>query len=291
MDSQTKSLQALICLLDDPDALVFEHVRSEIEKLGDSAIPALEEAWESHSFGELFEQRVEELIQYIQSSSVTNGLSKWVQSDEQNLLEGLLTISRFQYPNLKEDAARAFLTQAEKDIWLELNNELTALEKLKVINHILFDVHKLKGNKEDYNNPDNSFIHRVTETKKGNPISLACIYLILADKLHLPIYGINLPRHFILAWVDPFSFLEGKTLEEADILFYFNPFSEGAVFGRNDISAFLTELKINPEPSFFKPCSNIDIIKRSLNNLGFAYQQLNQKEKADEIFRLKKSLE
>lgn len=291
MEAPEKSLQALIQLLDDPDRLVFEHVRSEIEKFGHNAIPALEVAWESHSYGELFEQRVEDLIQYIQNSSVVNGLSQWVQNTEQDLLEGLLTISKYQYPNLKTDKTLAFIETLRKDIWLELNDELTALEKLKVINHILFDVHGFSGNKSDYNNPDNSFIHRVIESKKGNPISLSCIYLILAKKLELPIYGINLPRHFILAWVDQVSLAEGKTPQEADILFYFNPFSGGAVFGKNDISAFLKELQIKPEKAYYSPCSNIDILKRTLNNLGFAYQKLNQKEKASEIFALKKSLE
>jgi regulator of sirC expression with transglutaminase-like and TPR domain len=291
VDSQHKSLQALISLLDDPDHSVFEHVRSEIEKLGHNAIPALEHAWESHEFGELFEERVENLIQMIQSSSVVNGLSLWVHSEEQNLLEGLLTLTKFRYPNLKLDFVHEFFEKARKDIWLELNDELTALEKLKVINHILFDVYGFAANKDDYHHPDNSFIHRVIETRKGNPISLSCLYLILARQLELPIYGVNLPRHFILAWVDQVSIDEGKTPKDADILFYFNPFSEGAVFGANDIDAFLQELQIKPNPIFFRPCTSIDILKRTLNNLGYAYQQLGLKEKAEEIFALKKSLE
>ena len=52
---------------------------------------------------------------------------------EKDLLEGLLTISKYQYPNAKLGFVEDFFEQVRKDIWLELNDELTALEKLKVI--------------------------------------------------------------------------------------------------------------------------------------------------------------
>lgn len=285
------SIQALISLLDDPDHSIFEHVRSEIEKMGNDAIPALEEAWENHSYGDLFSSRIEDLIQSIQNNSTINTLSNWVQSGEQDLLKGLIAVAKYQYPGLQEEPILELFNKIEKDVWIELNDELTSLEKLKVINHILFDVHGFLGNKTDYNNPDNSYINRVLETKKGNPISLSCIYMVLAKRLELPIYGINLPRHFILAWVDPYSVMQGKEIDETDILFYFNPFSEGAVFGRNDISSFLEELRIEPNKSFFTPCSTLDIMKRTLNNLGYAYQSKGMAYKARDIFGLKKSLE
>jgi len=287
---QEKELLALISLLDDPDELVFEQIRLQIEQIGDIAIPALEQACESHEYGLLFEDRVSELIQQIQNSSIINGLSNWIDSSEQDLLDALLVISRYEYPGLKEKEVLDFFDRLEKDVWLELNDGLTALEKLKVINHILFDVYGFSGNREDYSNPDNSFINKVVQNKTGNPISMSCVYLILAKRLNLPIRGVNLPRHFILAWEDDFEDLMGKDHDDFEVLFYFNPFSEGAVFGKQDVHSFLQEIKIKPEATFFKACSNLDIVKRTLNNLMHSYKQLNNENKAQEIATLKKAI-
>lgn len=288
--TEESHLDALISLLDDPDNMIFDQVRVQLEKMGISVIPALEKAHATHSFGPLFDERVEELIQHIQNASRLNKLANWAQTDEQDLLDGLFVIAENQYPEIKKEEITSFFDQLEKDVWLELNNELTALEKLKVINHILFEVHFLEANKEDYNNPDNSFINRLVQTKKGNPIMLSCVYMILAKRLNLPILGINLPRHFILAWGDIFSLLEGKEYNDIDILFYFNPFSEGAVFGRQDISDFLKEINIEENPIFFRPCTNIDIIYRTLNNLSQSYLKMGMDSKVREIEALKQAL-
>lgn len=290
MQDQNTQIKALISLLDDPDVIVFEQVRSKLEEYGNSVIPVLERAWEQHEFGPLFEERVEELIQYIQNTSRLNRLSNWVQSEDRDLEEGLVSVATYQYPEVDKSSIGSFIDKLEKDIWLELNNELTALEKLKVINHIIFDVYQFGPNKDDYHNPDNSYINRVIETRKGNPISLSCLYLILAKRLNLPIVGINLPRHFILGWGDIFSLVEGKSFEEMDMLFYFNPFSQGAVFGKQDISAFLQEINIEEKPEFFRPCNNLDIVYRTLNNLSYAYQKLNLPQRVEEVNALKKAL-
>ncbi|MBD79978.1 MAG: hypothetical protein CL840_13785 [Crocinitomicaceae bacterium] len=285
-----RELQALISLLDDPDEKVFHQISSQIEQLGNDAIPALEHAWESHEYGVLFENRVKELIHHIQNSSVITGLSNWTKSEPRDLLTGLLTLSKYQYPNVPDKEIIDFFNQLEKDVWLEMNDGLTALEKLKVINHILFDVYGFRGNRDNYNHPDNSFINKVVETKTGNPISMSCIYLILAERLKLPIRGINLPRHFILAWEDDFDTTEATGQDNFEVLFYFNPFSEGAVFGKQDVESFLQEIKVKPDPSFFKACTNTDILKRTLNNLIYSYQQNDQRDKMEEVKRLKKVL-
>ncbi|MGB0404472.1 MAG: transglutaminase-like domain-containing protein [Salibacteraceae bacterium] len=291
MNTEESHLDALISLLDDPDNMIFDQVRVQLEKMGISVIPALEKAHASHSFGPLFDERVEDLINHIQNASKVNKLANWAQTDDQDLLEGLFVIAQNQYPEIKKDEIIAFFDQLEKDVWLELNNELTALEKLKVINHILFEVHFLEANKEDYNNPDNSFINRLVQTNKGGPIMLSCVYMILAKRLNLPIVGINLPRHFILAWGDIFSLLEeGKEFQDIDLLFYFNPFSQGAVFGRQDISDFLKEIKIDENPIFYRPCTNIDIIYRTLNNLSHSYLRLGMETKVQEIEAMKQAL-
>ncbi|MCH9822764.1 MAG: transglutaminase-like domain-containing protein, partial [Bacteroidetes bacterium] len=287
MASATEEIKALISLLDDPDELIFDQIRLKIESMGEEIIPVLEDAWEHQAYGILFQSRVENIIHNIQFDNVKADLGKWAATEEKDLLDGMLALAKYQYPEIDDDEIRALINKIEKDIWLEFHDGLTALEKLKVFNHIMFDVHGFEGNKKHYHSTDNSFINRVLESKKGNPISLAVLYLILAERLDLPVYGVNLPRHFILAWGDLMDFSLGDS-DEPKILFYINPFSGGSVFGKRDIDAFLKELKLKPNPIFFLPCSNYDIMVRSMNNLIHSYEQDGQGHKAEEIRELQR---
>jgi regulator of sirC expression with transglutaminase-like and TPR domain len=111
-------------------------------------------------------------------------------------------------------------------------------------------------------------ISQVLESKKGNQISLAIIYSIIAQKLDIPVYGVNLPQHFILAYVDESQ----ETEFEGGILFYINAFNKGFIFGRRDVDMFLKQLNLKFDKQFYEPCSNPDIIKRVLRNLISAYE-------------------
>ena len=180
------------------------------------------------------------------------------------------------------------LDQIKQDVWLELHDDLTAVEKVKIINHILFEVHQFGGNITNYHAPQNSFINVVLETKKGNPVMLSIIYALICKELAIPIYGINLPQHFVLAYVNDFANLidpSDRTLSD-NILFYVNPFSKGLIFNQADIEAFIKQLNLEPETKHFLPCSNLDIIKRILRNLASAYEKLNKTYKQQEVLKL-----
>lgn len=283
---ERKEISSLIQLLDDPDEHVFSHVRSKILALGEPAIPDLENAWDSNALGVLFQSRIEQLIHDIQFEALLRNLSDWKESGAGSLLEGVLIINRFQYPDFDQEQVLKQLEQIQQDIWLELNANLTAFEQVKVINHILFEVYGFVGNIKNYHSPQNSFLSVVLETKKGNPLSLSLIYSIIAQNLDLPIYGVNLPRHFVLAYLDRLSLYKTNDIYSTDVLFYINPFSRGTVFSTGEIDHFLTQLKLEKSPEYYMPCTNIAIVRRALKNLEFSYTKLGESEKVDEINRM-----
>jgi regulator of sirC expression with transglutaminase-like and TPR domain len=148
------------------------------------------------------------------------------------------------------------------------------------------------GNITNYHAPQNSFINHVLENKKGNPLMLSVIYMLICQDLSIPVYGINLPQHFVLAYLNDYANLidvNNKSLSN-NILFYINPFSKGLIFNQKDIDQFLKQLNLEPEPKYYLPCSNIDIIKRCLNNLIFSYEKLGYVEKVGELKDLEKQL-
>lgn len=282
------SIKALIQLIDDPDEHIFEHVRDQLMSHGTKAISFLENSWETDDYGLIFQARIEAIIHDIQFNVVKDELVSWINSTKKDLLQGALIVAKYQYPTLDEDVVRKKIEIIRQDIWLEMNNTQTSFEKVRIFNRIFFEKHQFKGNSKNYHSPSNSFINKVLETKKGNPLSLSLIYSIIAQSLHLPIYGINLPNHFVLAYLDVNNSIpEDKKESQHGVLFYINPFSKGGIFDKYEIDAFLENLDKSKTRDFYEPCSNSAIIIRMLTNLIASFQQSGSSKKVEELVKLR----
>jgi regulator of sirC expression with transglutaminase-like and TPR domain len=149
-------------------------------------------------------------------------------------------------------------------------------------------MYHFQGNAKTFHSPLNSYINTVLETKKGNPLSLSLIYSIIAQNLNIPIYGVNLPNHFILAYMDEYAvnqFLPENN--DYGVLFYINPFSKGSIFGTDEIKEFLDGINQPHSRDYFEPCSNTSIIKRMLTNLIASFQEVGNSEKVNELIELR----
>jgi regulator of sirC expression with transglutaminase-like and TPR domain len=279
-------LKALISLLDDSDEEVVAHVTEQLLSYGNEIIPRLEHVWEDLRDLQL-QERIENIIHKIQFQQTHDALHAWLESSRHDLLQAMLIIARYQYPDLQENRVRNHIESIRIDAWMEMNYYLTALEKVRILNHIFFRIHGFSGNTDHYNDPQNSFINKVLETRKGNPISLCVLYMIIAQRLNVPIYGINLPQHFILAYLDDSEAAESLPMEQREPLFYINPFNKGMVFGKKEIDQFLQLIKKEPEDRFYKACSVFEIVTRVCNNLIGSYQEEKKLDKVKEIETLR----
>ncbi len=280
-----KEVQSLIKLLDDPDTEISRHVEDKLLSFGNEVIELLENAW-SQSLDAILQERIENLVHKIQFSNVKRDLELWYISGAFDLLQGMLIINKYQYPDLDEQKIINQLEDIKRDIWLQLMYEMSAVEKIKIINNVLYTSHGFRGNTINHLDPQNSYLSQVLESKKGNQILLAVIYSIIAQKLDIPIYGVNLPQHFILAYVDEAATNQNNQVGndfENRILFYINAFNKGFLFGRKDVDAFLKQLNLKPLNHFYEPCSHVDIIQRVLRNLISAYEKLSEVEKVEEL--------
>lgn len=280
MENSTE-INALVKLLDDPDPEVFQHVAKRLLEHGNSVIHFLETEWEN-SLDTLLQERIENIVHQIQFNTVKEDLSLWYQSGAFDLMQGALVINRYQYPDLDEQKMINQIEEIKREIWLQLQQEMSSVEKIKLINHIFYTVYGFSGNTKSHHDPQNSYISQVLESKKGNQISLAIIYSTLAQKLDIPVYGVNLPQHFILGYIDE-SKIEGH---EFGVLFYINAFNKGAIFGKHDVDQFLRQLNLQPQPGFYAPCSNVEIIRRIIRNLISSYEDLGSTEKVNELKEL-----
>jgi regulator of sirC expression with transglutaminase-like and TPR domain len=205
-------------------------------------------------------------------------------------LKGFLLVSRYNYPDLDEEEIVKKVGKIIQDVWLEINSDLTGLEKVRVINHVFFDVHQFRGNKKNFYSPDNFFINNVLENKKGNPLSLGLLYLIVCQSLKIPVYGINLPKHFILAYVDSNSIKEKTAIQKSDILFYLNPFNEGAVFTKNEVDLYIEQMRLQRDNSYYTPADHLVLINRLLEDLIYSYEKIGYQDKVVELQKLQQAV-
>lgn len=276
-----KEIHSLIKLLDDPDKEIFEHIHNKLASYGGEVIEYLESAWEQ-AFDPIQQERIAGLVHEIQFRLLKEELKLWYQGGAFDLLQGVIAINKYQYPDLDEQKIINQIESIKRDIWLQMIYDASPAEQIKLINHVFYNIHGFSGNTSNHQDPQNSYLSQVLETKKGNQISLAIIYSIIAQKLDIPVYGVNLPQHFILAYVDESM----ETEFEGGILFYINAFSRGTIFGRRDVDMFLKNLKLTAEKQFYEPCSNADIIRRILRNLISSYENLGSAEKVAELNEL-----
>lgn len=282
-------IKALISLLDDPDEDIYQHVREKLLSCGEEVIPELENLWEFSHFEPGYQDRILDIVHQIQFNTVKQGLIDWAK-DDTDLFQGVYLVNKYQYPERDRVQLETFIDRISRAIWLEINTNLTAFEIVKVFNHILFNQFNFKANKTNYHSPQNSYLSDVLESKKGNPLSLSVVYQLVAEKLGIPIKGVNLPNHFILAYLDEHRtniFLEDPNNR---VLFYINAFSNGAIVGKHEIEQFLTQLKLESDPEYFSPCTNRQMIKRMLNNLIYSYARIGYNEKVEELKQLEACL-
>ena len=265
----SSELKALVSLLDEPNEDNYSSIRSKISAYGVKAIGFLEDACDtSDEAGH--ELRIKSLINEIFFDDTYNSLSLWSEAEGQDLISAFLSISRMLNPNIDTEKYLAEFDLIRKDVWLELNDNLTALEKIKVLNHIIYDYHMFSGQRSPNGNklklyyPDHLF-----ENKIGNSMSLGILYLAIAQNLKIPVYGVDLPGHFVLCYLDEKVNLKSSIdFGKEEVLFYLNAMNKGSVFTKNEIENFVLQMNIKPEKSHFLPCSNKTIIKRLLTEVS-----------------------
>ncbi len=272
---EDSEFKALISLLDDEDTEIYNHVSDKIVSLGHKVIPFLENEWEKN-FNPFVQTRIEELVHTVQFNSTQEKLRDWMINDSDNLLKGLWIVALYQYPDYEYEKLHADIEQMYYDAWPEFKQDLHPYDQVKLLNNIMFNKFKFSSNLKNFHSPANSFINCVLETKRGNPISLCIIYMLIARKLNIPIFGVNLPNLFVVTY-----------FTERIPQFYINAYNKGIIFTKNDIENYIKELKIEAKDSFFEPCTNLDIIRRIFSNLVVSYEKAGEREKALEIGKLR----
>jgi hypothetical protein len=274
---------SLIRLLDDPDERVYQAVIKKILEVGPAILPDLEAALLGAA-STLIHERYQQVIKKLRTEQIAIEMREWDQMPNAYLPTGAWLITRFQFPDTSFDDFYKMLKPLRDEIWLELNDQLTALEKTRVINHILFTKHQFHLNEKQPESPGNNFLNRLIETGNGNEHSLTLLYATLAQELRLPLFTVDLPEYPILAYLDIPVLPDVKIVPGGfDILFYVNPVSGGTVHGRRDIAEYLKKKSFPDLPGFYVPSGNQVLIARCFEKLGRDYLVFGNQVRADMV--------
>lgn len=147
-----------------------------------------------------------------------------VHSDAQfPLLETAVSLAQDDYPRLDVQQVLAETDQLLARLRQRLPADAPAMHRLRMLNHFFFHDLHFAGNLNHYHDPDNSYLHQVLERRRGIPVSLAVLWLELAQGVGLPAHGVGFPGHFMVkvnlphaqVVIDPFS---GQSLSREELL-------------------------------------------------------------------------
>lgn len=281
---QNSEISALLQLIDDPDEEVYSSVSDRLISLGRDVIPTLEELWENTP-NEGIQERIESIIHKLHYRDLTRDLMEW-KGQPHDLMEGALIVARFHFPDLQLHPLKQEIEKIRRNIWIELHPYLTPLEQVHVFNSILYNYYKQKGTDLNYEIPGEFLLNFALESRKGNPVGNGILYLVLAQLLDIPVRAVQIPRQFLLAYVDEQHHLRHPESKGAEhIKFYIDPLN-GQIYSARDVENYYQRLGSPPQDRHFHPRSNIEVIERLLKELAQCYSDEANLYKRNELLDL-----
>ncbi|PEN15055.1 hypothetical protein CRI94_01845 [Longibacter salinarum] len=247
-----REVNALVRLLDDPDGDVQEQVHKRLTDLGREAMPALRRAYDA-SHGDVRKQ-IDAVVRRLHWNDIQTAWHAILDADQPNLERGAFILALYRFPNLDVEGYQDIL-----DDWADQVEDRVmqsvGVDRARVLMEFLADEIGLMGNRDDYDDPNNSYLNRVIDRRVGIPISLAVIALSLADRLAVPLYGVGMPAHFLVKYSDA----RGEV--------YFDVFNDGQPVSREECVRFLLRAGIQPKPEYFEAATPTSILLRMVRNL------------------------
>jgi regulator of sirC expression with transglutaminase-like and TPR domain len=185
------------------------------------------------------------------------------------LTEAAIAIAQHAYPDLIIQNVMDELDLLGEKVKQRTTSEMQAIQKLQILKNYFYQELGFGPNRNDYYDPNNSYLHTVFETRRGIPISLALIFMELGQQLGLNIKGVSFPNHFMVrislpqgeVIMDPIT---GTSLSKQELQEMLDPYL--------DAQGYRGELQL-PLSAFLRSSSSREILSRFLRNLKAIYTQ------------------
>ncbi len=257
---------ALAGLLDDPAPAVRQALLAHFMRHGRESLEFLR-----HVAGQpnrALAVHANWFLRELNFSDPVNEFRGFIRSLNYELESGALLLSRTVNPDLDIGACCAQLDEIAARCRALIAEPASVRDKCRVINRVLFHEYGFRGNIEHYADPLNSFLDQVLARRKGIPLSLSIVYLLVADRLGLSLEPVGLPGHFVI----------GCYAE--DLPFYIDPFYGGQIIDAGEAVAMLRKQSIQPTIADLAPTPVREVLCRCCRNLVNNYSAANDHDRA-----------
>tara|TARA_B100000315_G_scaffold260889_1_gene326889 strand:- start:6798 stop:7649 length:852 start_codon:yes stop_codon:yes gene_type:complete len=258
-----KDIGPLIALLEDNDQKILDTIVEHIVNIGTTAVPHLKRATITNpALGPRIESVVEEIrINELEKAFLL--LPK--HGDTMHGLEvGSFLITKLVYPNINVQTYSDKIDEMAKEAREKIARYTSNNDILNAFNHYFFIDQGFHGNTLQYNEVDNSFLHRIIDRRKGIPISLSVLYMLLGSRLDLPLHGVGAPGHFLVKF------------DARDYRIFIDCFAGGKLLTDKECARFLIRNGYGFKSSYLHRSPVQDIVTRMIKNLISLYQANNQ---------------
>ncbi len=264
---------ALLTLLGDEDAAVYPAVRRRILAAGRSAVGWLRP--HTLSRDPVVRRHATQIVQQFERQEADSQFLAFcvTHGEDLDLERGAWLLARTQYPGVNPAAYQALLDSFAGELRDQIADQDTPVSVLAGINQYLFAELGFHGNREDFYDPDNSYLNRVIDRRTGNPISLCSVYWLLARRLRLPIVGISMPGHFLCRY------------QSSKAAFYIDAFNQGKLLTRADCIKYLHVSGHGFQESFLSAATPGRTLLRMCANLHQVYAHLGLRAEAVRLQR------
>ena len=193
-----------------------------------------------------------------------------VQSDETFLLlEAAASLAQHEHPGLDTQQVLGEMDRLGARLGRHVPAAAPALQRLQALNRFFYGELGFGGNLNHYHDPENSNLQAVLRTRRGIPISLALLWMELAQGLGLEVQGVAFPGHFLVkvllpdgqALLDPFN---GRSLTQGELEERLEPFQPAGARQHPHKALSLAMC--------LQPATPRDIVARMLRNLKEVYR-------------------
>ena len=178
-----------------------------------------------------------------------------------DLATGALLVASTGDSNVDIDACRDNLDRMAEAARARIPSEAGPLEELNAITDLLFGVIGFSGNRDDYYDPNNSYLNQVLERRLGIPITLSLLCIEVGRRAGVPVLGIGMPGHFLV-----------RHRDEAN--YFVDAFNGGLLMNRDECGAVLRQAAgedVRLEERHLDPVTPREILARVLRNLKAIY--------------------
>lgn len=170
-----------------------------------------------------------------------------------------LELARIQEPELEVQPVMDRLNELASQLGDRLRNFNDGRDFVETAQRFLFDELGFHGNDEDYYDPLNSCLNQVLERRKGIPVTLSVLYMEIARRLQMPVFGIGLPRHFVIEF------------DDGNYATYIDPYHGGRTVTARE--CFMLAGSRVADPALLQRVSKRDIVRRMIQNLHRGYMR------------------